>query len=159
MGRVRSVVGGWGLVLEEARAVDAAPREEWAFRAASLGESVETLTSRAEVLTEWAKQIADLADELNCQAVVGASAVGDRLAAAAVATAGNGLALYSAGSANRVLVVDSVLATGAQVVRSIRTLQEQGATYTPAVVVIALDGAERFVSSEVGEVRLLQLAM
>lgn len=133
-------------LLVAARAVGEGPSEEWAFRAMDFGERLESELAHPDRLTEVSRQLVDIAARSNCEQVLGASAVGERLAAAAVALAGNGLRLFANGTpGERVLIVDGTLATGTQITKAIRQARAAGAQYTPAAVVVALAGAERSV--------------
>jgi hypothetical protein len=79
----------------------------------------------------------EVARRFGCDAVAGASPIGERLAGAMVAS-GDELRLFtSAHPARCVLVVDGVVATGTQLSRAMRHALDAGAKHTPAVALMA----------------------
>lgn len=78
-----------------------------------------------------------VAERFRCDAVAGASPLGERLAGAMVAS-GDRLRLFSSARQDRcVLVVDGLLATGTQLSQAMRQARDAGATHTPAVALMA----------------------
>jgi hypothetical protein len=126
-------------VVQAAHSVMDGPTEEWGFRAMAVGERLEAELTQPDGLTEVSRSLIAIAEERGCTQILGASAVGERLAAAAVAIAHNGLSLFARGDpAESVLVVDGSLATGTQIARAARQAKQAGAHFTPAAVVISL---------------------
>ena len=126
-------------VEQAAEAVKRAPLSDRALAAASLGEALECELSAPEALRSVSRRIAELADELGCDSLMGASAVGERLAAAAVALSSNGLRLQYGGSGQKVLIVDGLLVTGAQLSEAARSVRKAGAIHTAGAVVLSLN--------------------
>lgn len=127
-------------VISEARDLNSQPREEWPLGAVAVGDSLETALSMPDALLVIARAIAAEAESRGYDELVGASRVGDRLAGAAVATSHGRLSLRTRATNGdrKVLVVDGVLATGAQIARMARELRGSGASRIGAIVVLAL---------------------
>lgn len=125
--------------LSDARhAVQTADDLDWPFRIADLARHLETELGRPDVLVEVADRLVTIAKDYGCEAITGASRVGGELAGAVVARSANGLRLFSADDpADSVLVVDGVLATGAQLVRAVMAAKDAGAKRAVAVAVLA----------------------
>jgi orotate phosphoribosyltransferase len=113
-------------------------REEWPFRVAELAKELDAELANPEVLQQVADQLLGLVEKLDCQAVSGASQVGTTLAGAVVARSGNGLRLFSKDvPVESVLVLDGVLATGAQIIRAVNVVRNAGATRAVAAALLA----------------------
>ena len=79
----------------------------------------------------------DIATELGCHQVLGASPLGNRLAAGVVALAGNGLRVFHpAERIDNVLVVDGLMITGVQVAQASQRAIAAGASRVCAAVVM-----------------------
>lgn len=111
---------------------------------AQAGEELEQELSEADKVRTVCHAIVSIAEELKCQSLAGASRVGERLAGAAVALADNGLRVYSPphGSKReeRVLIVDGLFVTGAQLARQAQVVIRSGGEAYGAVV-LAVPGA------------------
>jgi adenine/guanine phosphoribosyltransferase-like PRPP-binding protein len=111
---------------------------EWPFRVQVVSQELEAQISDPEFLLQVADELLAIAEKFGCQAVSGASTMGAQLAGALAARSSNGLRLFTpADSAENVLVVDGVLATGAQVVRAVNVTRHSGARRAIAAVLIA----------------------
>lgn len=109
-----------------------------ALALARAGEELEQELSDSGHLRDVCDAIVLVAEELGCTSVSGASRLGERLAGAAVALANNGLRVYShphnSKSEERVLVVDGLLVTGAQLERQAQVVIKNGGSAYGAVV-------------------------
>jgi orotate phosphoribosyltransferase len=121
---------------------EAAP-DEWPFRIGDIARLLDEQLQSSEVLRACARRIDAIATELGCDAIAGASSTGHQLAGAAVAASANGLRLFSRGAPSAsVLVVDSLLASGVQLLRTARDLRAAGAGRVVGCVIAAdRDGA------------------
>ena len=138
-------------VIREAETLGDAAPEETLFRAAEIGERLEMALADPEALTGVARRIVALARELGCDHLLGASRLGERLASAAVVTAGNDLRLFDVGRpARHVLVVDGFAATGAQITAACRRAESRGATHVSAAAVLILPRGKDNLSASVG---------
>lgn len=90
--------------------------------------------SRPASLGAVATSVAQVAEDRDVDALVGASQGGEWIAVAAVMQANNSLHLYERGD-HRVLVVDAVAVTGAGIARSAAKLRHSGVAEVFAVVV------------------------
>ena len=130
-------------VLSEARNLHDESSAEWPFAAVAVGDSLERALSTPDVLVEMAHAIAEEAEARGYSRLIGASRVGDQLAGAAVASSHAGLSLKAAADVDeRVMVVDGVLVTGAQIAKVARELRASGTSTIGAVVVLALSVPE-----------------
>lgn len=110
---------------------------DWGFLAAELGEELERELCDPTSLLSVARQIAEIAAGDDCDAVVGASEVGDRLAGAVVAVANNGLRICAPGdSGRRVLVLDGLLASGVRLARAATEIRAAGNDVPRAAVIL-----------------------
>ena len=131
-------------VTDEARSVGEGPREEYPFRVAVVGEHLELALADPGTLATVAQNVADVARKLSCQALAGASPLGERLAAAAVVTSDNGLRLYAGDDVpQRVLIVDGLLATGTRLAWTAQALKAAGVEKTPAAVLVTIGGLDQ----------------
>lgn len=122
---------------DERKAVASASPEDWPFRVADLARDLEVELGQPDVLFEVADRLLAIAEDHGCQAVAGASRVGGQLAGAVVARAANGLRLFSAADpVDIVLVVDGILTTGTQIVRTVRAAKVAGAKQAVAAAVL-----------------------
>jgi hypothetical protein len=129
-------------VVREAHDVADESSPEWPMQAMAVGEHLEAALASADALRDVSLRLVRLAEESRCDVVAGASDVGHRIAAAAVALADNGLKLFSpSGPAERVMLIDGALATGAQLIHAVRRLRAAGARDVLATVVLSV-GAE-----------------
>lgn len=129
-------------VVREALSVADDSSPEWPIRAMAVGEHLEAALASADALRDISLRLVRLAEESQCDVVAGASEVGHRLAAAAVALADNGLKLFSSSApSERVMLIDGTLATGAQLIHAVRRLRAAGARDVFATVVLTV-GAE-----------------
>lgn len=108
--------------------------------AVSRAERLEAHLAGAEPLTAACASILQLATESKCDAIAGASPIGDRLAGATVAMAHNGLRVFDpARHANRVLLLDGLLVSGTQLTRATDSILLAGANHVLAVVVLSVN--------------------
>jgi orotate phosphoribosyltransferase len=82
-------------------------------------------------------RLVEVAHNLGCTAITGASALGERLAAAAVAVGKNGLHMYRTHEQDPVLIVDGILVTGSQIMSAAMRLNSEGAPRPAAAVVVS----------------------
>ncbi len=112
--------------------------------AAALGDELEHRLTNSEALLEISRRVVSIAERLECESLYGASLVGERLSAAAVADRSNGLHLYSRSGprldAQRVLIVDGIVATGASISQSVREIESRGSNPVAAAVVLDARG-------------------
>jgi hypothetical protein len=126
--------------LAQVRAVAQASEDDQLFRAAEAGEALERALADPAVLTETSLRLIGVANDLGCKRVFGASAVGQRLAGAAVALASNGLKDQSAGvQGQAVLVIDGLLVTGTQLASAARRARLAGADMVCAAAVASVE--------------------
>ena len=118
--------------------------EQWPFAIAEVASALQGQLSSPGVLRAVAKQVDDIAHDQNCIAVLGASSSGDQLAGAAVAETTNGLHLFRPSEpAESVLIVDTLLASGVQILRAARSARTAGARRVVGLALIAdRDGIE-----------------
>jgi len=130
-----------------------APSAEWALVAAKVGEDLENELADPRTLANTSRRIAEVAHKFGCLTLVGASDVGDRLAAATVALAQDGLHLRRPGETDPALIVDGLLASGASLTVAAWHLKREGVGRAIGAVVIKSSDAE--VGPEVDEVVVL----
>ena len=120
-----------------AEAADAGKAAEIApSRTAQIGEKLRAAISDPAVFRSLSERVVVSAQHFACDAVLGASRLGDQLAAGAVALANNGLHMLADGERpKRVLIVDGLLASGMQLSRATRQVRSQGASPYAAVVI------------------------
>lgn len=112
------------------------------FLAAEAGEALEQALADSKNLTFISRRMADVAKRTHSTRVFGASPLGERIAAATVVTAQNGLSDQKAGlEGERVLVVDGLLVTGIQVANALRRANAAGAASVSIAVVASLENA------------------
>jgi hypothetical protein len=127
-------------VLLQIKAAAAGPEDDQLFMAAAAGESLERLLADPVELTKTSLRFAEVAHELGCSRVYGASDLGQRLAGAAIALSGNGLKDHTAGmDGQAVLIVDGLLVTGTQVASAARRARRDGAASVCAAVVASFE--------------------
>jgi len=107
--------------------------------ATTVGELLEEGLSAPGALREASTQVAETAQRYGYRALLGASPVGDRLAAAAVALAADGLFLYRGPDDGPVLIVDGVLVTGVQLAAAARRVREDGVSRAGGAVLLAVN--------------------
>jgi len=130
---------------------------DWPFKVAELSEGLGNALSESPELKEISLALGRVADDCGCDAVTGASSLGERLAGAIVVGTDNGLALYSRDHpAGTVLIVDGLLATGAQISRKARLVREAGTDHVVGAVVLAEHGALADCREEIGDVVALE---
>jgi orotate phosphoribosyltransferase len=118
--------------VEGIRAVGVRVREgdpnDWPFLVNEVARSLDEQLQSGDSLRAFARRIDAIAQEHACAAIFGASSTGQQLAGAAVAASANGLRLFSHGAPTaNVLVVDSLLASGVQILRAAREVKAAGA--------------------------------
>lgn len=101
-----------------------------------LAHDVDVELGRAGVLRRVAADLLPIAQRHGCDAVVGASLVGERLAAAVAASDGEQLGIFTGGE-HRVLVLDGILTTGTQMRRAIDQARKAGATHVFGAALVA----------------------
>lgn len=107
----------------------------WSIVAANIGEAVASSLADPTRLIDVSRRLADIFVSERCDAILGASPLGDRLAGAVASR--HGVRVFD-GTALRVLVVDGVLATGAALSVTFDELRQLGVAETRAAVVIDL---------------------
>jgi len=131
-------VGGVKPLVDELNNLENSPPAEWALRAAAVGERLERLCAAGDVLARASAEIVKIAKREQCAALLGASALGERLAGAAVASAQDGLRIWDAQSNHySVLVVDGLMVSGSQVAQAVSFARSHGARRTVAAVLMS----------------------
>jgi hypothetical protein len=126
--------------------------DEWPFRIADIARSLDRQLQSSDILRAYAKRIDLIAKDAGCEAIAGASGTGQQLAGAAVAASANGLRLFSQASpATSVLIVDSLLASGVQLIRTARDLKAAGAKRVVGCVIAADREGAAVWQKELGE--------
>jgi hypothetical protein len=108
----------------------------WPVVAAGIGDAVSAALADPMELMAAAAKLADTARSHGCDAIKGASPIGDNLAGA-VASSYSIRLFDPAVPASRVLLVDGVLATGAALWLAVDDLQSTGPT--PATLAVLVD--------------------
>lgn len=108
----------------------------WPDRVAAVAERLRNELADGDSLRDAGDRIRDLAGELRMQAVTGASRLGDQLAGAVVAVSHGALHLATPAD-TEVLVLDGLLATGAQIEQAVRRLRAAGAERIVGVALVA----------------------
>lgn len=107
------------------------------IEAARIGDQLETLLWNPAELVAVSTAIAEQAEHLGCQHLVGASELGNRLAAAAVAVSNNGLSgPPEALNGTSVCVIDGIVSTGWNVRRTRAELISKGAASVLVIGVV-----------------------
>lgn len=126
------------VLADELEQLKASTADERLMRTATLAEDLESLLADFQWLAEAAHRIAELANRKGCDALVGASELGNRLAGAAIAQAANGLRAHDTKSAPRhVLVLDGMYVTGSQIDRAAKLAADSGAGEVSAAVLLS----------------------
>ena len=124
-------------VRDDANKIGQFPLEDQPFFAASIGEALERELSDPANLVKVGEEVVRVAHDRGYTALAGASTLGERLVAAAVALSNNGLRLRQPADGDPVMIVDGILVTGAQIFDAARRLRADGASKACAVVVVA----------------------
>jgi predicted amidophosphoribosyltransferase len=119
-----------------------------------VGEALEIELADPQTLVNTSTRLADIARKSGCLALTGASSVGNRLAAATVALAQDGLHLWRPGETEPVLVIDGLLATGANLSSVAWHLRREGVERTVAAAVIKAGDPE--IASDISELVVLE---
>jgi orotate phosphoribosyltransferase-like protein len=99
---------------------------------------LEGLCSHEDVLISAAQAVAALAAQEGCHDLLGASPLGERLAAAAVAVAGNGLRVWGSDvDSQNVLVIDGLMVSGSQIAEASARAIQAGAAKVVATVLLS----------------------
>ncbi len=147
-------------VVREAEALEAIDLDQRLFFAAQIGEHLEEALADPHLLITVSEEFARLAQTLNCDRIMGASSVGERLASAVIVVANNGLRLYQPRQpADHVLVVDSVAATGAQIAAACKQVTADGAARVSAAAVLVLQSSRSYLAETVGDVTSIMPAV
>ena len=123
----------------------------WPVAASGIGEVVAAQLANPELLVDIRERIAAVCVAEGCDAIAGASPIGDRIAGAVAAA--HSLRIFDDSiPSQRVLVVDGVLATGAALFLAIEEIHRAGAKETRAAVVLDLGMS----GSRAGEHRVVE---
>ena len=117
------------------------------LRAAAASEELEIVLTDPAALQLAADHVREAAEKVHADSVLGASQVGNRLAAAAVARGGTLRMFAEATPGGHVLLVDSVLVTGYQLRLAEKLVRRYGATAVSACVLADASGGESVVES------------
>lgn len=121
-----------------------------------LGEEVQSDLTEPELLREVSRRVAEIAEDRGVDVILGASSVGERIAGAAVALGSNGLRpLGGTARPRRVLIVDGVLLSGAQLERALAVAAEAGADEASAVVVVGPRPSDRVLPEKLRDLVVL----
>lgn len=123
---------------------------EFPSRISQLARDVEVELARPAALQQIADALLPFAKESECTSIVGASAVGERIAGALMAQHGMELLSQGLPAGSRVLVLDAVLTTGAQMQQAIERLRSAGIHDVCGAVLVADQEALRACSNVVG---------
>ena len=123
---------------------------EFPFRISQLARDLEVELSRPAALQRIADALLPFARESQCTSIVGASAAGERIAGALMATHGAKLLGQSDAPGSRVLVLDAVLTTGAQMQQAIERIRKSGVHDVCGAVLVADHEALRICGEIVG---------
>jgi phosphoribosylpyrophosphate synthetase len=109
---------------------------DWPVRAAALGEQLEEALAEPNVLREIVMRLLEVAAQHDASAIMSASAAGRLIVGAAVASADTEIrALVNGTRAERVVVLDGVIATGVNLSRAVEVALGAGAQTVVAVAV------------------------
>lgn len=123
-------------VAEELRSLDRFSDDE-PLRAVAAGEDLELALADPGALRNVCEGFISIANQFGCHQVLGASPLGNRLAAGVVALGGNELRLFhQAESASSVLVIDGLLVTGVQIAQAGQMAIRAGASRVCGAVVM-----------------------
>lgn len=101
----------------------------WVEQVTSAAHSVEESLSDRQSLDELARTLADIADSFGAEMVTGASSLGHQLAGVVASHSTRPLTLWANNGAHgTVLVIESVLASGVQLMSAARRAQAAGAS-------------------------------
>ena len=126
-------------------------------RISQLAIDLEMELARPAALQQIADALLPFAKECGCTSIVGASPVGERIAGALMARHGMALLSRREAPASRVLVLDAVLTTGAQMQQAIERVRNLGQLDVCGAVLVADHEALRTCSAFVGA-RIVALA-
>lgn len=130
---------GLGALTKRGRGLQELSRAEWPFAAAKFADALEAELSNHQTLMMIADRLCHLAHELDVEALVGASAVGDRLAGAVVAAGNGSLRLWSDqvdATPARLMIISGVINTGAELARSFEHARGVGVVSAVGAAVI-----------------------
>jgi uncharacterized protein YgbK (DUF1537 family) len=128
--------------------------DSWADDALQRAADLRERYSDGPTLAAAGRDIAALATRVSAVAVVGASSIGDRLASAAVVTSTGALSLWTPSCRRRTLIVEGLVVSGTQIVRTARRLRSSG---VGSIVAVAVDTDDEIVNfgSDVDEFMLV----
>jgi len=147
-------------LVDEVRDRPEAEGAGWVVRLMAFADGLDRELADPDELAALADRLIGVAETLGAHTVTGASAAGDRLAGAvAVRSAGRVRLVDGAGPTEPVLVVDTLLATGTQILAAARTLRGDGVGRVVGAAVLAdptaLDLARRELGDEVIALELI----
>jgi len=138
-------------VVRESESLEEIAPDQRLFAAAQIGEHLAEALTDPALLIHVSQEFIRIAQNLQCDRVMGASPVGERLAGAVVAVANNGLRMYQARQpAEHVLVIDGVVATGAQLSAACHQAAAQGVPRVSAAAVLVLGSSRKYLAEHVG---------
>lgn len=139
-------------LIRELRKADAAEPGAWLVRLLSLAEGLDRELAESRELERVADSLITVAEGLGARSVAGASLGGERLAGAIAARSSGRVHLADGASTlDPLLVVDTLMATGTQVIAAAKTFHETGVRRVMAAALIADPVALDMVRAELGE--------
>jgi adenine/guanine phosphoribosyltransferase-like PRPP-binding protein len=129
------------MAISEAPDTRAFPRGQgdgWVVRLMSLADGLDRDLSDPRELSRLADRLIGVAEELGARSVVGASASGERLAGAVAARSAGRLRLIDGASTlEPVLIIETLMATGTQILATARALKQTGVTRIVGAALLA----------------------
>ena len=112
---------------------------DWLLRVLAGAQELDAALGDPRRLEEVARQVGQVARELGCDAVAGASPHGCIVAGAASVLSAGALSVWDRtnGVGRQVLVVEGVMATGTQMLRAANSVRERGAQSVAGVALVA----------------------
>lgn len=131
------------------------PRAEegaWVVRLMELADGLDRELADPTQLASVVQRLGEAADKLGARSVTGASASGERLAGAVAAQSAGRLRLTDGANTDQpVLIVDTILATGTQILATARRLQRAGVDRIVGAAVVADAAALDLTRRELGD--------
>lgn len=139
-------------LVDEVRMHAGAEDGAWVVRLMALADGLDRELSDPDQLAMVVTRLIQVAETLGARSVAGASAGGERLAGAVAAKSAGRLRLADEASTQQpVLVVDTVLATGTQILAAAQRLRGMGIFHVVAAAVVADQAALDVTRRELGD--------
>jgi orotate phosphoribosyltransferase len=139
-------------LVDEVRSQTGAANGAWVVRLMALADGLDRELSDPDQLALVVTRLIQVAETLGARSVAGASVGGERLAGAVAAKSAGRLRLADDGSTEQpVLLVDTVLATGTQILAAAHRLRGMGVSHVVAAAVVADQAALDVARRELGD--------